>query len=538
MLNVQTEHLDDHTARLTVEVEPERIERGMQQAAKRIARKANVRGFRPGKAPYNVIVNFYGREYVLGEALDELGDEIYREALEASGIEPYAPGSLENVEAEGQKLVFVVPKEPTAELGDYRALRVEAETPEVTDEMVNDAMENVRESQAVVEPVERAAQMGDQITFEHVLVLDLTQEEEPTPEEQRDAAILEAAAELPELDDEGNPIAEPDEEDDDLADYEPDEDEEDHETEQRVVFHQDEWEDVLRDDKHDLFPGFSAQWVGVSAGEEREFVLDLPADFDDEELAGHQVRVEGRVSQVASRAVPDWSDGLAQRTSDNQFQTILELRMDVRKQLQTRMEQATKQRIADEALEKLVEGATLHYPPALVDDYVKGLLDEMDRDMRQQGLTLQDFKRILGKTDEELAEMYRPRGEQRARRAIALGEFIRREELAATPEDLEAQIDFLSQRMGGEQAPQFRRMLDTDASRANLLNALTTDRAVDRLVAIARGEEPAVGVDRAAEAAERAVQLATQAPSEAPSEPESAPANPLSAGVGESSQTE
>jgi hypothetical protein len=115
-----------------------------------------------------------------------------------------------------------------------------------------------------------------------------------------------------------------------------------------------------------------------------------------------------------------------------------------------------------------------------------------------------------------------------------LGEFIRREELAATPEDVEAQIDYVSQRMGRDQAPQLRRILATDTSRLNLSNSLTTERAMDRLVAIARGEDPTTGVDREAEAAERAAALAA----EAVAAPDSAPADPLSAGVAETSQAE
>ena len=118
MLNVQTDHLDNHTARLTVEVDAERMDKAMRSAARRLSHRATIPGFRPGKAPYHIVLNMFGRAYVLDQALEMVGNDIYREALEASGVEPYAPGSLEDVSKTGRARVWV-PKQPTVALGDY-----------------------------------------------------------------------------------------------------------------------------------------------------------------------------------------------------------------------------------------------------------------------------------------------------------------------------------------------------------------------------------------------------------------------------------
>jgi len=176
MLNIQTEHLENHTARLTVEVDEQRLERAMVRAAREIAKKGRIPGFRPGKAPLNVVMNLYGRDYVLSEALEDLGNDIYREALEQAQIDPYAPGSLENIDQEGRQLTFVVPLRPTVELGDYRAIRETHEVEEVDDQMVSDALENLREEQAELEPVDRPAEMGDRVTFEHIEVVLMSDE--------------------------------------------------------------------------------------------------------------------------------------------------------------------------------------------------------------------------------------------------------------------------------------------------------------------------------------------------------------------------
>ncbi|NDJ76834.1 MAG: trigger factor family protein, partial [Chloroflexi bacterium] len=189
MLDIQTEHLENHTTRLTVTVDDERVQKAMRQAARQIAKKARIPGFRPGKAPFNVVLNLYGPDYVLNEALDKLGNDVYREALDAAELEPYAPGSLEKVDPEtesGLQLTFIVPKVPTVELGDYRDIRLEQEVEEITDEMVNDAMESLREGQAVIEPVERPIAIGDQVVLEHFEIVLVPQDGDEDGDEDLD----------------------------------------------------------------------------------------------------------------------------------------------------------------------------------------------------------------------------------------------------------------------------------------------------------------------------------------------------------------
>jgi trigger factor len=483
MLNVQTEHLENHTARLTVEIEPERLDKALRDAARRIAKKGRIPGFRPGKAPMSVVINLYGREYVLGEALDKLGNELYREALDSAEIDPYAPGNLEDVDEDGHKLVFIVPKRPTVDLADYREIRLPYEVEEITDKMVDDAMENLLEGQAILEPVERPLQMGDQVTFEHFEVVLLTSEtdeekaEDTTETDESDAADDEPA------DDESADDEEPDNE---LTD----------EDEEEVLFHRHDYDLVLREDaERDLFPGFSENLVGLSASDEKTFTLDVPDDYGNEIVAGHTLRCDVVVKQVQARTVPEWTDALAARISEGEQETILELRIDVRKQLEERAAQIADSELANAALEKLVEGATIQYPEEVVQDYLSDILEDLDRNMRQQGLTLQDYMKITGRSEEDLREEYRERAVWRVERSLTLGELVRKEELDVSDDEITAEIDRMVEALGGEQASQFRQFLMMDQSRRDVSSRLVTDRAMARLVAIAKGEEPPTGPD-------------------------------------------
>jgi len=511
-LNIQTEHLDNHTARLTVEVDPERVESALRTAARRIAKKSRIPGFRPGKAPLNVVMNMFGRDYILSEALEDLGSEIYREALEQADIEPYAPGNLEDFNQEdGLKLTFIVPKRPTVELGNYREIRVPFEVPEVTDKMVDDAMEGLREGKAVVEDVERPAQMGDLVTFSHIEIVvegdEAEAEDAAEPDEDASAEAAQDEAEAA-TDDESEDEAGADEH----AHHE-------HGDDARVLMHQHDYQRVLREDDQDLFPGFSQELVGLSAGDEKVFTLTLPDDFEDEELAGKTLRVEAFVDKVQSRLVADWSDALAESISDGQFKTILELRVDVRRRLTEMMEAQAENELVEKALDALVEGATIHYPPELVDEYIDLLLGELDQNMRRSGLTLDDYMKISGQTRETLAEHYRERAIWRAERALALGELVRQEQLSVSEDDLNAEIDRLSEQLGGEQAAQIRQFLASDASRSDISSRMVSDRALERLAAIAKGENPPIGAESAAPEAEAEAEQGEQEPAAAEAAP-------------------
>lgn len=521
-MNIQTEHLDNHTARLTVAVDPARVETALRDAARRLAKKGRIPGFRPGKAPLNVVLNLYGREYVLGEAIDALGNEIYREALDEAEIAPYAPGSLEDFkEEDGLTLTFIVPKQPTVDLGGYRdSVRVEFQVPEVTDEDVEKAMEGLREGKAVLEDVDRPAEMSDLVTLGHIAAFRVE-----TGEEESDEAEAEEEETEAEAADEAEASEDVEDEDADDEDFD-----HDHEEEGEMIMHEHDYQAIVRDDANDLFPGFSQHLVGATAGDELEFTLVMPEDYEDEELAGQPLRIEAHVAKVQSRAVAEWSDALAEEISDGEIKTIDDLRVDVRRRLEEATAQQAENELIDAALDQLVEGATIKYPAELVDEYVDDMINEFDMSLRRGGLNLEDFLRITGQSRDAVAEQYKDPAERRAQRALALGELVRQEQIALTGEELDAEIDRMSQQLGGEQSEQLRALLNTDMNRSDISNRLVSERAMARLAAIAKGENPPVGMPQAEATSELAAESVAEenAAAEAPSEPvaveEAAPA--------------
>ncbi|WP_162909345.1 trigger factor [Aggregatilinea lenta] len=524
-MNIQTEHLDNHTARLTVDVDPARVESALRTAARRLSKKGRIPGFRPGKAPLNVILNLYGREYVLGEAIDELGNDIYREALDQADITPFAPGSLEDFkEEDGLKLTFVVPKQPTVDLGGYRdAVRAEYSVEEIADDAVEKAMEGLRESKSVLEDVERPAEMSDLVTLGHVAIFrldedsedaeEIEEEESAEAEEAENAEAVDEAESSDEADDAEDADEDEDLDDEDFDDEDFDEHDHDHEEdESEMIMHEHDYQAVLRDDENDLFPGFSQELVGATAGDELEFTLTLPEDYaEDEELAGATLRIEAHVAKVQSRQQVEWTDELAAEISEGEHTTISDLRADVRRRLEEASKQQAENDLIETAMDQLVEGATILYPPDLVDEYVDAMIEEFDMSLRRSGLNLEDFLKITGQPRDAVAAQYREPAVRRAQRALALSELVHQEEISLSAEELDAELDRMSQQMGGDQAEQLRALLNTDVNRSDISNRLVSERALARLAAIARGENP----PQAEAAAEPAAEQADEAIAEA-----------------------
>jgi len=163
-LTVKTEPVATREVLLTIEPDPETMEKAMRKSARDISRMRPVPGFRPGKAPYGMVERIFGRELILNEALNDIASDLYREAVKEAGLEPMEAGQLEIDSQDPVVLHVNVPLLPEVTLGDYKAIHVEPE-PDVTisEAQIANEIEAVRRRHATYETVERAAQMGDQL---------------------------------------------------------------------------------------------------------------------------------------------------------------------------------------------------------------------------------------------------------------------------------------------------------------------------------------------------------------------------------------
>ncbi len=485
-MKIETQSTDNHQVTLTIEVEPEEFERAKRRAARSIARKTKIPGFRPGKAPYEVIVRHVGEAAVLEQAIDSLADELYPKALDEAQIDPGAPGTLEEITTfDPLTLVFTVPLKPEVSLGDYKSLRLPYEYEGISDEAVDEFIEMLRQRQAVVTTVERPAEEGDLV---HITL----------NAERLDAAEGEETALLT---DRHFPVL-----------IEPEDADEDDDTE--------EWP----------FPGFSRLLLGMSAGEEKEVEHQFEEDCPFEAFQGAHVRFRFQVEKVTKRELPEVDDEFAQSMGD--FETAEEFRAEVRQMLDESERAEYEHEYANAALDALVEQSEIKFPPETLERELEDLRRDFERRLETQGLTLESYLQVNEQSEEEFEQELRDIAEKRVRRSLVLYELAQAEDVQASEQEVQEgtmkMLDSLASRMPEKE---FRKLLKSRHTINDLVSSVMMDVVAEKttrrlsLIAQGKGEEEAQEEGESLEEADEEAPAAdAEADPASEEEAESAPA--------------
>jgi len=458
-LTIHTEEDDQRQMTVTVEVAEERVQKAMRNAARKLARDAYIPGFRKGKAPYQVILRRVGEETLRAEAIEDMVQPVFEEALEQSDIELYAQPSLDKVEQDPLVYQFTVPLAPTVTLGAYRELRREVTEPEVTDEAVAEALKKVQERHQIVEPVERPVELGDLVSLSGKGVLLPKVAEEEEKEEGDEAAEETAVAET----------AAPEEE---------------------ILFDEEQTELLM--DADVLFPGtpFVEEMVGLSAGDQKTFTFTFPADFDDEELAGREASFDVTILDVKSRTLPELDDDLAKQ--EGSYETVDELRTSVRENLQKQAESEAKNELIEGVVDDLVADAEIVYPPAAVQLEIDTMVDSLKSQITRSGWEWEDYLRLQGMDEHAMRHEFEDTAVERLQRQLVLRQFIFDEKLTVKAEDIDERVEERLEDFGDndELRDSMRQYFQSGYAFEMISSEVLMDKAYERMKAILTGNAP------------------------------------------------
>ena len=385
-LEITAERLDKDRVKLRVAAPESSLEPALDAVYRRWAGEIKVSGFRKGKVPRQIIDARVGPEVIREEALRDALPDLYRDALQAEGLEAIAPPDIEVLEFDaGAPLLFeaIVDVRPEVTIPDLASISIEAPPSEVTDEEVDEQLDRLRDQFAELEPVGREARRGD------FVLIDLKGYRHDEP--------VEGAS---------------------VPDY------------------------LYEVGSRTGPPKLDEELEGARPGAILKFNDSPPAG----ELAGEEISFTVLVKEVKVKRLPPLDDELAKTMGE--FDTLDELRDDIRGRLAPIKRGMVHDEIANRALVALVDASDLEPPAKLVDDELEHRLEHFEEDLKRAGLTMDEYTQRANLTDLEVRRDMRSQVERSVKAELLLEEIARTQSFDVTEEDIGREIALLAHRSG------------------------------------------------------------------------------------------
>lgn len=421
-MQVKREQISPTKVKLSVAADQATLDSLKQAVLSQLAKDVKVSGFRPGKAPANLVEKQLDPSLLQSEFLEQAVNRLYVEAIQQEKLRPTAQPEIAVT-----KFVPFNTLEFTAEmdvvgdikLTDYKKIKLAPKETTVTAQDVNTVLNNLLARAAAKKPAQRAAKSGDEATIDFKGV---------------DAKT-------------GEPI-----EGADGHDY------------------------PLVLGSQTFIPGFEDELIGVKPGAEKSFTLTFPKDYGVNELQNRKVKFTVTVTKLEELEKPKPDDAFAATVGP--FKTLAELKADIKKQLRAEKSGAANRAYENELLEKIAAKSEVPIPDSLIEEELDRLEDEEKRDVVYRGQTWQEHLAAEGLSAEAHREQKREAATGRIKAGLILGEIADRENITITPEELEIRIQLLK---GQYPDPTMQAELDKPENRRDIYSRLMTEKTLDRL---------------------------------------------------------
>ncbi|GEK58073.1 trigger factor [Marinococcus halophilus] len=425
-MNASWEKKEGNQGVLTVDVESERFDKALDQAFNKVKNDVSIPGFRKGKVPRKLFESRFGVESLYQDALDILLPDVYAEAVDEAGIEPVDRPEIDVEEVEkGKDLKFTatVTVKPEVELGEIKGLEVEEFDTSVSDEEVNEELENLQSKYADLAVVEEGeVQDGD------TAVLDF--------EGFVDGEAFEGGSA------------------------------ENH---------------SLEIGSDSFIPGFEEQVVGMQPGTEKDITVTFPEEYHAENLAGQEAVFHVKLHEIKRKELPELDDEFAKDVEEHEAETLDELKEAVRHQLEHDREHEKEHHERDTVVEQAAEKASAEIPQAMINTESDRMLQEFSQRLQSQGMTLEMYQQVTGTDEEGMKEQFQPEAEKRVRMNLTLEAVAEQENLEASEEDVENELQKMAD-MYQRDKEEIRSLIEMQGGVDMLKQDLRLQRAIDYLV--------------------------------------------------------
>ena len=431
---------------LNIAMEPGDEEPFLNRSYRRLAGRVRIPGFRPGKAPRSVVENHLGRTTLVQEALEFMIPESLDQVLRDQEIRAFAEPQLEVLDLEPVSFKAVVPLEPEVDLGEFRSISVQSPPVEISQEDVDRVLESLQFESAPWEPVERPVAFGDLVTINV----------------------------------KGN-IAGEDAINDNGVEF------------------------IPQVDNELPLPGFSVYLEGMTEGQEKDFTLAVPEEYPQENYAGKECRFHVEVVSVKEKQLPELDDEFAKGVREG-FESLPALQEHIRQRLTEEGEATAQREMERSVLDELKKLANIQASELIYQREMESIRQDHERTLRNQRLDMDTYLRFIGQTEQEWSEQLRPQAEDRLATYLVIRKLAEQEDIEATAEDVDAEIDRLTENSAEETVDNLRGILNSEDSRESIRSSLLNRKVLSFLVDIAQanGDPEAAGNEGGEESPEDA----------------------------------
>ena len=433
-MSVQVEKLEHNMARLTIEVEAEKLDKAILKAFNKQKKDFNMPGFRRGKVPYAMIEKMYGPEIFYEDAANDLINEAYPEAYDTCGESIVSSPQIDLVQIEkGKPFIFTaeVALKPPVTLGEYKGIEVTKADAEVTDEDIDEKIEAERKNNArMIEITDRAVETGDTVDIDFDGFVD---------GERFEGGKSEGYS--------------------------------------------------LQIGSHSFIDTFEDQLVGKMPGEEVDVNVTFPEDYQAEELSGKNALFKVKINHIKGEELPDVDDDFAMDVSE--FDTLEEYRESLRGKVAEEKKASARTAQENEAVAKIAAAAEIDIPDAMIETQTDQLIRDIEQNLASQGISMDLYYQFTGMTRESMREDYRARAEIQIRQMLTMEAIADAESIEVSDEEVDEELRKMAESYGMDP----RTLLevageeDRDSIRSDKKLRKATDLVMEYVVEVEPAEE-------------------------------------------------
>lgn len=416
---------NEEEVKLEIKLNAKEFEACLENAYQKSKGKYNVQGFRKGKVPRSIIEKNYGETVFFEDAINEGLSKNYAEFLKANeSIIPFTWPNIDvkSANVKGLEAVLTISLTPTVTLGEYKGLKVPVKVNNVEEEEIEHALFHEREKMARLQTKDGETKLGDiaNINFEGFV----------------DGKTFEGGKA------EGFDLT--------LG-------------------------------SGQFIPGFEDQLVGLKAGEEKDVKVKFPEDYGAKNLAGKEAIFKCKVNEVKEKILPELDDDFAKDVSE--FNTFAEYKENIKKELEKQKEKQASIELENKIVEKVIEKSTFTIAPAVVEEELSAMMQDLERSLAMQGLSLANYLEYVKQDEKSFRESRRKEAERMIKTRLVFTEIIKRENITVSDDDCIASLKRQNASLTDENAKKYFEKLGTDRK-----NALKNDAMIDKILNLLKNE--------------------------------------------------